>query len=206
MAHSFSLSIPSVWRPGSRVVALLEYHVVNIVQLCTEEQMIRIAARWIVTTMKNLNAFGYRAMQGLPDSAVSHRGLAVDGSFPVSCLVAECLPLPTRVWSAAADMRPQAGQDILRFLIDAVMVSGKAVVGDVRDDAKAAIGSYIGGRWQSAATCTKWYCIRGVARGIMFHVRSLLNRFLAAHLDAYNIAGAFSRPHYSTEFAIGQGA
>jgi hypothetical protein len=206
-AHSLALGITVFLCPCGWTIPALLHHIVDIDQLCSEEQMIGITARRVITTMEYFLPFWYGAMQGLPDSAVSRYGLAVDGRLPIALLVASALPFPALIVSAALDVRPQAGQKIGGAKTAAIVIGSETIV-HAGDYATSTIRRSPFRCSLSTATLTIaiWHCVRGDSRGIMFHVGNLLNRFSATHLDARNVAGAFSRPDYSTARATRQGA
>jgi len=44
------------------IVASLCYHIVYVISLCTQEQVVKTNADWVITVVKNLHSLGNRAI------------------------------------------------------------------------------------------------------------------------------------------------
>lgn len=84
----------------------------NIFLLGAEKQMVRVATRWIVTTMKHAYAmmtlaFWYGAIGQFPREPVRRIALAVVDKMTIPLVAAASLPLPTLIWFAFGAATPE---------------------------------------------------------------------------------------------------
>jgi hypothetical protein len=98
--HSFRM----IMRP----TAALACTILHIICSCSWKEMRRIAARWIVTGVQDLQAVWYLAIRQFPCDTGCNRGATADGDLPVARVASRGFPQPAFIRAALVNLVPKA--------------------------------------------------------------------------------------------------
>jgi hypothetical protein len=89
-------------------VPALSHHVVNIVLLCAQKEMIRIRARWIIAPVEYPKVIGDRAKMDFIRDAMSRIRNTLKSQIAVSARATRTFPFPTFIIAALFAPRPES--------------------------------------------------------------------------------------------------
>lgn len=78
-------------------LSVFRYHVLNIVEICTQKQMRGVAANAIVATMQDVHTCRDWAIHQLPCNAMSSFGATIDRESSVAVIANTSCPVPTAI-------------------------------------------------------------------------------------------------------------
>jgi hypothetical protein len=107
-ARKVTITASLFLRMGIRRIALFAHHIMHIVALCTQKQVIWIDALGVVAFVQDTQVTGYSTVSEDIGNTVrpAHRTLIVKLSVPFGA--ERCCPLPTLIRSGSVDFTPEA--------------------------------------------------------------------------------------------------